>query len=84
MGYDAFEELLNQYGRLTRKLLEAEMELHRVHEFLRVEGVYTYTSSNRRIWSEVHDKIADLAEVNEELSEMIHRILGINESCTPG
>jgi len=84
MGNDGFEEVLNQYGRLTRKLSDAETELDKVHESLHVEGVYACTSSNKQTWSEAHDKIAKLADINAELNEILDYILGIRETYKLG
>jgi len=83
MGNDDFEENLKQYGILTRKLLDVEKELDRLHESIRVEGVYTCTSSNKAVWSDIHEKITELTEVSKELHDNLHRILTMRETSKP-
>ena len=83
MEPEDLEEHLKQYATLTRKLLDAGKELDELHELVRVEGVYTYTSPNRKIWSRIHEKRAELEEVGEKLTETLHSILALRETNKP-
>lgn len=83
MEAEDLEELLKQYATLAWKSMGKKRELDRLHELVRVEGVYTYTSSNKAIWSDIHEKITELTEVNKELNRILDRILNIRETHKP-
>jgi len=83
MEAEDLEQLLKQYATLAWKSMDTKRELDRLHELVRVEGVYTYTSSNKAIWSDIHEKITGLTEVNKELNRILDRILSITETRKP-
>jgi hypothetical protein len=83
MKPEDLKELLEQYATLTRKLVDGEKQLDKLHELVRVEGVYTYTSSNKQIWSDIHEKRAELNEVSGKLTETLDRILTLMETNKP-